>query len=128
MIFIISFLAGILGGMGIGGGAILIPALVLLLGISQHTAQAINLCYFIPTALCALAVHAKNKTVRFREGLFLTLGGLPAALIASFLAIRVTEPVLRRLFALFLFVSAFYEFLRKENRPMFLRKENRPKP
>ena len=113
--FIISILAGILGGMGIGGGVILIPSLVLLLGISQHTAQGVNLCYFIPTALCALVVHIKNRALSLRDGLYMIVPGIPFAVISSFFAASVSEAVLRRLFAVFLLLCAFYEFFRKEN-------------
>lgn len=59
---IIGFLSGIISGMGIGGGAILIPALILTYGIEQKLAQGINLVYFLPTAVIALIVHIKKKT------------------------------------------------------------------
>ena len=42
-IMLFAFAAGLLGGMGMGGGTILIPALTLFLGIGQHAAQAANL-------------------------------------------------------------------------------------
>lgn len=47
----ISFAAGLLGGMGMGGGTILIPALTIFLGVEQHAAQAANLIAFLPMAL-----------------------------------------------------------------------------
>ena len=46
MSVVIGFLSGIISGMGIGGGAILIPALTLFYGIEQKLAQGINLVYF----------------------------------------------------------------------------------
>ena len=48
---ITGFLSGIISGMGIGGGAILIPALTIFAGVSQKTAQGINLTYFINTSI-----------------------------------------------------------------------------
>jgi uncharacterized membrane protein YfcA len=55
--------AGIVSGMGIGGGVILIPALTMILGAEQHSAQGANLIYFIPTAVAAIFTHAKNKAI-----------------------------------------------------------------
>ena len=52
-----GFLSGILSGMGVGGGMILIPVLTIFAGASQHTAQTVNLYYFIPSAAAALVVH-----------------------------------------------------------------------
>ena len=54
---VIGALAGVISGMGIGGGVILIPALVFFTSISQHGAQAVNLLYFLPTAVAALIVE-----------------------------------------------------------------------
>ncbi|MGN0134608.1 MAG: TSUP family transporter, partial [Anaerotignum sp.] len=56
----IGFFSGIISGMGIGGGTILIPALLFLTGIDQHQAQGVNLIYFIPTAITALITHQKK--------------------------------------------------------------------
>ncbi|MGB9679340.1 MAG: sulfite exporter TauE/SafE family protein, partial [Thermoanaerobacteraceae bacterium] len=45
-LFFIGILSGIIGGMGLGGGTILIPALTIFAGIEQHLAQSINLLSF----------------------------------------------------------------------------------
>ena len=58
-----GFFAGTVAGMGIGGGAVLIPVLAMVLGMDQRTAQGINLLYFIPTGLIALWMHKKNKKI-----------------------------------------------------------------
>ena len=58
---IIGFLSGILGGMGVGGGMILIPAARMFLSLNQQSAQSLNLFCFIPSSLCALVIHIKNK-------------------------------------------------------------------
>lgn len=99
---IAGFLSGIISGMGIGGGMILIPALVFFLGLSQHEAQAINLWYFLPTAFISLCVHVKNKNVEFKKILLIIISGILASLFGAYLALR-TEPVmLRRAFGIFL--------------------------
>ena len=64
IVIISAFISGIAGGMGIGGGAILIPALIFFSNLSQHVAQSTNLIFFIPTAISALIIHIKNKNIK----------------------------------------------------------------
>lgn len=104
-----GFLSGIISGMGIGGGAILIPALIMLEDISQQTAQGINLTYFIPTALVALVVHLKNKNIKIKTALALGTAGLPGAVLGSMLAAATSGSGLRRMFGMFLLLVGIYE-------------------
>ena len=57
---IIGFFAGIIGGMGMGGGTILIPALIMFAKIDPKIAQSINLLSSIPMAIFALIIHIKR--------------------------------------------------------------------
>ena len=109
---IIGFFSGIISGMGIGGGAILIPALILAENISQQTAQGINLTYFIPTAVIALFVHLKNKSIETKTALFLGAAGLPGAALGSYLAGNLSNDILRRMFGIFLLAVGIYEILK----------------
>lgn len=106
---IIGFCSGIISGMGIGGGAILIPALILLQNIEQQTAQGINLLYFLPTAIVSLIVHIKNKNVLLRTALILGISGVLGAVGGSFLAVKLSGDLLRRLFGGFLLLIGIYE-------------------
>jgi uncharacterized membrane protein YfcA len=108
-----GFVSGIISGMGIGGGAILIPALVFLGGVTQHAAQCTNLIYFIPTALVALGVHIKNKRVDIRSALPIILFGLIGAYAGSRLAISLNGKILGKLFGVFLLAVGIYELFRK---------------
>ncbi|MBQ8540469.1 MAG: sulfite exporter TauE/SafE family protein [Clostridia bacterium] len=103
MISIIAgFLSGIISGMGIGGGMLLIPALVFFLFVPQQTAQAINLWYFIPTAIIALCIHAKNKDIELKKSACIILSGVPCALFGAYLALRFDSALLGKLFGGFL--------------------------
>ncbi len=99
---IAGFLSGIISGMGIGGGMLLIPALVFFLLMPQRAAQAINLWYFIPTAIIALIVHARNKNIEIKKSLYIILSGIPAALLGGYLAFMIESRLLGRLFGAFL--------------------------
>ncbi len=106
---IIGFLSGIISGMGIGGGAILIPALTIFQGISQRTAQGINLTYFIPTAIVAIIVHIKNKRIDFSRVWYLAASGIPGAILGSLYAGNTGDGILRRMFGGFLLLVGIYE-------------------
>jgi len=106
---LMGFISGTICGMGMGGGTILIPGLVLFSGIEQKAAQGINLLYFMPSAISALILHIKNKHVKKELLLFLAGGGLLGALLGSFLAMRISNPLLRKGFAVFLVVMGVYE-------------------
>jgi len=110
MIFLlVGLAAGIISGMGIGGGAILIPALTIFLEIEQQKAQNINLLYFLPTALFALFVHKKEGNIE-TEGLpSLILFGVPGAIAGALIAVNIDSFYLRKGFAIFLLCMAVYE-------------------
>ena len=72
--------AGVLGGMGMGGGTILIPLLTIFFGAEQKTAQAINLVAFIPMAIVSLIMHFKNGLVEKRGIMWIIV---PAALVSA---------------------------------------------
>ncbi len=100
--------------MGIGGGAILIPALILFSGSRQHVAQSINLISFIPVAIIALFIHYRKKNLNTGYSISLILAGLTGAIIGSGLAVKLPAEVLSRLFGVFLFIMGGIEILYKE--------------
>ena len=106
---ITGFMSGIISGMGIGGGAVLIPALIMFEGVSQKVAQWINLIYFIPTAIISLFVHIKNKRVDKTTALIIGGAGVPGAVIGSLLANGIKGGLLRRGFGVFLLIIGIYE-------------------
>ncbi len=96
-------LAGVLAGLlGVGGGVIIVPVLVLAQRVEQHTAQGVSLLMIIPTALVGAVSHARHGQVATRLLPPLMLGGAAGALGGAFLADRIDAPALSRLFALFL--------------------------
>lgn len=114
VLFLIGLAAGIVSGMGIGGGAILIPALVLFANPEQHIAQSVNLLFFIPTALIAIIIHIKNRRIDFRMAVPIIITGLFGAYLGSKLAVSLPGNSLKRLFGVFLLLMGCYEMLRKD--------------
>ena len=106
--------AGVLGGMGMGGGTILIPLLTIFFNVGQKEAQAINLVAFIPMAIVSLAIHIKIKRVK-KEGLLWII--VPAVLTSvggGFAAQAVNGEVLKRIFGGFLLLLSVVQFFSEE--------------
>lgn len=114
LLFFIGLAAGIISGMGMGGGAILIPALFLTLKPEQHIAQSVNLLFFVPTAIIALIIHIRNRLVDFKIAVPIILSGIFGSLAGSWLAVVLAEGSLKKLFGVFLLVMSVYEMLRKD--------------
>ena len=106
-IMLFSAAAGLLGGMGMGGGTILIPALTIFLGVEQHAAQAANLIAFLPMSLLSLRIHSQNGLLK-TEGVWKIV--LPAVVLSAagaVLAAFTPSHLLGRLFGYFLIALAF---------------------
>jgi uncharacterized protein len=113
LLFLIGLASGIIRGMGIGGGAILIPALVIFYRPEQHIAQSVNLLYFIPTAMIALFIHLRNNRIHLKTALPIILSGIVGSFLGSNLALALPGAVLKKWFGIFLLVMGFYEMFRK---------------
>lgn len=92
--------------MGVGGGMLLVPALILLLGFTAHTAEGTSLLVIVPTALMGAWRHSRRGYTSWRTGLLLGAAGIVSGLIGSQLALLLPAAALQRLFAAFLAVMA----------------------
>ena len=106
----IGIIGGLIGGMGMGGGTLLIPLLSIFCGISQHTAQAINLIAFIPMAVVALIIHIKNKYVKFDKVIWIILVGVITCIIGCHVAKVMSGDLLKRCFGGFLVLLSIFQF------------------
>ncbi len=102
--FLTGIAAGVLGGMGMGGGTLLIPMLSIFFGTNQHVAQAINLISFIPMAIVALIIHSKNKLVDTKGVLYMIIPGVIVCVVSCFVAKSIQNDLLKRLFGAFLLI------------------------
>ena len=112
-LIILGVAAGVLSGMGIGGGVVLIPALTLVFSQSQQAAQSVNLIYFLPTAAFSLFIHAKNKMIELPLLPKGVIGGIIGAVAGSLLALNLSSDILRKIFAGFLLTMGLIEFFKK---------------
>lgn len=106
---IIGFFAGIIGGMGMGGGTILIPALILFASVDPKIAQSVNLLSSIPMTIIALIIHIRNKNVVFSLVVPIALFGVLGAICGSFVANYLSSELLRKIFGAFLLIVGVIE-------------------
>jgi uncharacterized membrane protein YfcA len=97
-----GFLAGLLG---VGGGILMVPAMVLLMNFDQHVAQGTSLLVIIPAALTGSITHYRNGRLRVRDAAFIAAGGVFGAALGSVLALSTDDTLLRQLFAGLLLVT-----------------------
>ena len=102
----VGLLAGILGGMGMGGGTILIPALTIFLGVNQHIAQATNVIAFLPMAALVLPAHKKNGLLKTDDVWEIIIPALITTVLAGLIMAALPTQVLKKLFGLFLIALA----------------------
>ena len=106
---IIGFFAGIIGGMGMGGGTILIPSLILFANIDPKIAQSVNLLSSIPMTIFALMIHIKNKNVIFSLVIPIAIFGVLGAICGSFIANYLSSQILKKVFGIFLLIIGCIE-------------------
>ncbi len=109
---IIILLLGLVGGvlvglLGIGGGVVLVPAMVYLLHMDQHTAQGTSLFILLPPiGLGALREYWKQDQVDLKAGILCTLGMLVGAYAGSLIALPIPSRNLKGLFGCFLMFAS----------------------
>jgi uncharacterized membrane protein YfcA len=100
ILIFIGLLAGLLSGMfGIGGAIIVIPALVFILGLSQHQAQGTSLAFMLPpVGILATWNYWKEGYVNWKFALILSLTFFVGAYLGSQFSVNVSDKLLRRIF------------------------------
>ncbi len=103
LFLLIGLLAGTLSGLlGIGGGTIIVPALVFIFGYSQHLAQGTTLALMIPPiGILAAWTYYRQGDVNLSAAVFICLGFVLGGLFGARLAAVIPDLLLRRLFGVF---------------------------
>ena len=92
--------------LGVGGGIIFVPSLVVFFGFEQHIAQGTSLAVILPTAIVGAYLHSKRGRVVWRAALLIAAGGIVGGLIGAWGALAIDPDLLRRMFAGLLMVIA----------------------
>lgn len=106
-LIMLGLLAGAMAAaLGLGGGIIFVPSLVVLFGFEQHIAQGTSLAVIFPTAIVATVAHARMGNVRWRLSIPIGLAGIAGAVVGAQVALQLDADVLRRMFGVFLILLA----------------------
>ncbi len=109
LVWIFSFLSGLVGSMGFGGGTVLIIYLSVFLSLNQLKSQGINLLFFIPCAIIAIIVYHKQKMIDRKKVLPLILTGLIGVALGNIVLSFIDTNLLSKFFGGFLILLALKE-------------------
>lgn len=108
LILLTGLLAGTLSSLlGIGGGIILVPGMVYLLGMELNKAIGTSLAIIIPTALIGVYRHNLNGNVDWHAMPLIAIGTITGAFIGTWLIQYLPPAILRKIFVVFLLITAF---------------------
>ena len=109
--YVIAAILGVAGGFvaalaGVGGGILFVPALALVLGLSQVVAEATSLLAIVPVAILGTWQQRRSGEVRLADAAIIGAGSLITAIAAAYVASSLPQDALRLLFAAFMVIIA----------------------
>lgn len=112
---LIGLLAGILSGLvGVGGGIIMVPMLVLLLGFSQHQAQGTSLTVLVvPVTALAVFNYYKEGYINWKYAAIIAVFFVVGSYFGSKLAVGIDQKMLKKIFGVVLIIIAGKMLLEK---------------
>ncbi|MDC0249324.1 sulfite exporter TauE/SafE family protein [Flavobacteriales bacterium] len=108
VLLIIGLLAGVLSGfLGIGGGILIVPLLIMLLGLTQHQAQGTTLFAMLPPiGIMAAINYYKEGFVKWEYAAVIALTFVVGGYFGSTLAISLPDQTVRRVFGVVMLIGA----------------------
>lgn len=105
----IGLLAGILSGfVGVGGGVIIVPALIYLLGMSQYGAQGTSLfVLLLPVGILAVNNYWKTDNINWKFGVVIALTFLVGGYIGSKLSLKISPDLVKIVFGIIMAYVSF---------------------
>jgi uncharacterized membrane protein YfcA len=109
LLVLIGLSSGVLSGLvGVGGGIIIVPALVFFLGFTQHQAQGTSLgLLLLPVGILAVLNYYKQGHIDIKVVLIMSVAFVLGGWLGSRLALVLSEVLIKRIFAVVLFYAAF---------------------
>jgi len=109
ILLLIGLFAGILSGLvGVGGGLIIVPALIFFLGYSQHQAQGTSLgLLLLPVGILAVMNYYNKGYIDIKVVAIMSIAFILGGWLGSKIALRLPADTVKKIFAVFLFYSAF---------------------
>ena len=108
---LVGTVLGALAGMGVGGGSLLMLWLTGIIGMAYPDARAINLLFFLPSALVSTLFRWKQGSINIQETFPAIIAGSLCAIVGTWLSGRIQLELLKKLFGCLLLVTGTKEIL-----------------
>ncbi|WP_429083287.1 sulfite exporter TauE/SafE family protein [Brassicibacter mesophilus] len=106
-ILFIGFVTGIVNGLfGSGGGTIVVPAMIFLLGVEDHKAHATAISIILPLTIISTYIYFRHGILDLRPALLVTIGGVLGSFIGAKLLNKIPCNILRKIFGVFMIIAA----------------------
>jgi uncharacterized membrane protein YfcA len=107
-LILIGILAGVLSGLvGVGGGIIMVPLLILFFGFNQHQAQGTSLAVLaVPVTAVAVFTYYKEGQINIKYAAVIAVFFVVGSIFGSKLALTLDQKILKKIFAIVLLVIA----------------------
>ncbi len=103
----IGLLAGICNGLfGSGGGTILVPSMVFLLGIEEHKAHATAILVILPLTILSAVIYYTYSFIEWPATIKIISGGIMGSILGARLLNKISGSALRKIFGLFMIIAA----------------------
>ncbi|OFX21790.1 MAG: permease, partial [Bacteroidetes bacterium GWA2_31_9b] len=104
LLIIIGLFAGFVGGaLGLGGGIIIVPALVFIMGFTQHQAQGTSLAVLLlPVGIFAVIHYAKNNYIDYKYAAILIIASVLGSYLGSIVSTHIPAKTLKTIFGVFM--------------------------
>jgi len=115
LFIILGLIAGIFSGVvGLGGGVIIVPALVFIFGLSQQQAQGTTLALMVPPiGILAAYTYYQHGFVDLKIAALVCVGFVLGGWLGAKVAVQLPKETLQKIFALFLFLISIKMFFTK---------------
>lgn len=108
ILIVIGLVAGVMSGfVGVGGGVVIVPALVYFLGLTQHQAQGTSLFILVlPVGILAVMNYAKSENINWNFGIIIAIAFVLGGYFGSKLSLKLSPAIVKLAFGLLMaFVS-----------------------
>lgn len=106
-LLIIGLIVGLVNGLfGSGGGTIAVPALVLILGLTQHKAHATAISIIFPLSLISSFLYFRHGVLNLQVSLIVALGGVLGSYLGAKNLKKIPDNILRKAFGIFMIIAA----------------------
>jgi len=115
ILIVSGLLAGFVAGtLGVGGGIVIVPTLVFIMGMTQHQAQGTSLAVLLfPIGILAVINYTREGYVNYKYALVLILAFVVGSYFGSLLSIHLPDKILKKIFGLLMLVAGLKMIMSK---------------